>query len=45
MRRIAADKLENVLIAFFKQQAEEEERANITSWLQWLFKRIRESRK
>jgi diadenylate cyclase len=45
MRRIAAEKLENVLMAFFKQQVEEEERASIASWLQWLFKRVREPRK
>ena len=45
MRRIAAEKLENVLMAFFKQQVEEEERASIASWIQWLFKRIREPRK
>jgi len=45
MRRIAAEKLENVLMAFFKQQVEEEERANLVSWFQWLSKRIRESRK
>jgi diadenylate cyclase len=45
MRRIASEKLENVLMAFFKQQAEEEERASITSWVQWLFKRFREPRK
>lgn len=45
MRRIAADKLENVLLAFFKQQAEQEERANIANWLTGLFKRLREPRK
>lgn len=45
MRRIAAEKLENVLMAFFKQQVEEEERASIVNWLQWLFKRNREQRK
>lgn len=44
MRRIAAEKLENVLMAFFKQQAEQEERANIVNWFQWIAKRIRESR-
>lgn len=42
MRRIAAEKLENVLMAFFKQQAEQEERANIKSWFQWLVRRLRE---
>lgn len=44
IRRIAADKLENVLMAFFKQQIEQDERANIRSWVQWLIKRIREPR-
>ena len=33
LRRISADKLENVLIAFFKQQAESQERANIMHWI------------
>lgn len=42
MRRIAAEKLENVLMAFFKQQAEQEERANIVNWFQWLMRRIRD---
>lgn len=36
MRRISADKLENVLLAFFKQQAEAEEHANIKTWFQRL---------
>ena len=42
MRRIAADKLENVLVAFFKQQVEQDERANIKTWFQWLVRQIRE---
>ena len=42
MRRIAADKLENVLMAFFKQQVEQDERANIKTWFQWLVRQIRE---
>lgn len=33
LRRISADKLENVLLAFFKQQAESQERANIMHWV------------
>jgi len=33
LRRISADKLENVLIAFFKQQAEIQERTNIMHWV------------
>lgn len=37
LRRISADKLENVLLAFFKNQIEMEERANIKSWFQRLF--------
>ena len=36
MRRIGVEKLENVLLAFFKQQAEAEERANIKTWFQRL---------
>ena len=36
MRRISADKLENVLLAFFKQQAEAEQGANFKSWFQKL---------
>ena len=36
MRRISADKLENVLLAFFKQQAEAEQRANFKTWFQRL---------
>lgn len=42
MRRISADKLENVLLAFFKQQAEAEERANIKTWFQRLADLFRE---
>ena len=45
MRRIAAEKLENVLMAFFKQQAEQEKRANIVNWFQYLIKQIREPKK
>ncbi len=45
MRRIAAEKLENVLMAFFKQQAEQEERAYFANWFQWLSKQNRESKK
>ena len=33
LRRISADKLENVLIAFYKQQAEIQERMNIMHWV------------
>ena len=33
LRRISADKLENVLIAFFKQQAEIQVRTNIMHWV------------
>ena len=33
LRRISADKLENVLIAFYKQQAEIQERTNIMHWI------------
>lgn len=33
LRRISADKLENVLIAFYKQQAEIQERTNIMHWV------------
>lgn len=33
LRRISADKLENVLIAFFKQQAESQEKTNIMHWI------------
>ncbi len=34
MRRISAEKLENVLLAFFKQQLEIEQHANIKTWFQ-----------
>jgi len=34
MRRISAEKLENVLLAFFKQQAEIEQHANFKTWFQ-----------
>lgn len=34
MRRISTEKLENVLLAFFKQQVEIEQHANIKSWFQ-----------
>jgi diadenylate cyclase len=33
LRRISADKLENVLIAFYKQQSEIQERTNIMHWV------------
>ncbi|MCD6577354.1 MAG: diadenylate cyclase CdaA [Anaerolineaceae bacterium] len=33
LRRISADKLENVLIAFYKQQVEIQERSNIMHWI------------
>ena len=36
MRRISADKLENVLLTFFKHQAETDERANFKTWFQRL---------
>ncbi len=42
MRRISADKLENVLLAFFKQQAEADQRANLKSWIQRLADVFRE---
>lgn len=41
MRRIAADKLENILLAFFKTQIEREEYVNVTDWFQWVIKNIR----
>ncbi len=34
MRRISSEKLENILLAFFKQQVEIEQHANIKSWFQ-----------
>jgi diadenylate cyclase len=33
LRRISVDKLENVLFAFFKQQAESQKRANVIHWI------------
>ncbi len=33
LRRISADKLENVLMAFFKQQAEQQEKTKISHWI------------
>jgi len=33
LRRISADKLENVLIAFYKQQVKTQERSNIMHWV------------
>jgi diadenylate cyclase len=42
MRRISADKLENVLLAFFKQQAIADDRANIKTWFQRLADIFRE---
>jgi len=33
LRRISVDKMENVLIAFFKQQADVQERTNIMHWV------------
>lgn len=44
MRRISADKLENVLLAFFKQQAEADQRANLKSWIQRLADVFREAK-
>jgi len=37
IRRIKAEKLENILLAFYKKQIEADERANIKSWFQHLF--------
>ena len=42
MRRISADKLENVLLTFFKHQAETDERANFKTWFQRLADFFRE---
>jgi diadenylate cyclase len=42
MRRINADKLENILLAFFKQQVEAEENANFKTWFQRLADIFRE---
>jgi len=42
MRRISAEKLENVLLAFFKQQAEIEQHANFKTWFQNLADFFRE---
>ena len=42
LRRISADKLENVLLAFYKQQIETEENMNILKWVQRLFQREKE---
>jgi diadenylate cyclase len=42
MRRISAEKLENVLLAFFKQQAEIEQHANFKTWFQNLADIFRE---
>jgi diadenylate cyclase len=42
MRRISAEKLENVLLAFFKQQAEVEQKANFKTWFQNLADFFRE---
>ena len=44
MRRISPDKLENVLLAFFKQQADAEERATIKNWVQRMADFFRESK-
>jgi len=33
LRRISADKLENVLMAFFRQQADQQEKTKITHWI------------
>jgi len=33
LRRISADKLENVLMAFFRQQKEQHERTKISHWI------------
>ena len=42
MRRISAEKLENVLLAFFKQQVEIEQNANFKTWFQNLADFFRE---
>ena len=42
MRRISAEKLENVLLAFFKQQVEIEQHANFKTWFQNLADFFRE---
>ena len=37
IRRIKAEKLENILLAFYKKQIETDEQANIRSWFQRIF--------
>jgi diadenylate cyclase len=44
MRRISAEKLENVLLAFFKHQAETDKHANFKTWFQRLAGFFREPR-
>ena len=42
LRRISADKLENVLLAFYKQQIDTEKNMNILNWVQRLFQKEKE---
>jgi diadenylate cyclase len=44
LRRISADKLENVLLAFYQQQAEVQERADIRSFFNAIFKNHKEGK-
>jgi diadenylate cyclase len=44
MRRISAEKLENVLLAFFKHQAETDKHANFKTWFHRLAEFFREPR-
>jgi len=44
IRRIKAEKLENILLTFFKQQVEADERVNIKNWFQRLFQNGKESK-
>ena len=44
LRRISADKLENVLLAFYQQQAEVQERADIRSFFNAILKITRRER-
>jgi diadenylate cyclase len=44
LRRISADKLENVLMAFYQQQAEAQEKANLRHLFNSIFKNHREGK-
>jgi len=41
LKRISADKLENVLLAFYQQQIQDQERANIKYLVEWVIKSIK----